>query len=158
MTHQTIDRFDGQFSFLSNFHPSTVRFEGRLWKTVEHAFQGAKTLDQIHRDLIMNAPTPGMAKKLGSIVPLRSDWEDIRLSVMETLVWEKFENPFLRPLLLATGDAELVEGNHWHDDFWGIYKGSGENHLGKILMRVREKINRDLASEMLPGQSKEPIA
>uniref|UniRef100_UPI00345E83CD NADAR domain-containing protein n=1 Tax=uncultured Duncaniella sp. TaxID=2768039 RepID=UPI00345E83CD len=49
-------------------------------------------------------------------------------------------NPALAEKLIATGDAELVEGNYWHDTVWGVCDGVGENHLGKILMRVREEL------------------
>ncbi len=44
--------------------------------------------------------------------------------------------------LLATGDAELIEGNTWNDTEWGICNGIGDNKLGKILMRIR-KILKD---------------
>jgi len=45
--------------------------------------------------------------------------------------------------LLATGDTKLLEGNRWHDNFWGncdcpnCRDKPGLNYLGKILMRVR---------------------
>ena len=49
----------------------------------------------------------------------------------------------LKEKLLATGDAYLEETNHWHDTFWGVCKGKGQNHLGKILMEVREELKRE---------------
>ena len=46
---------------------------------------------------------------------------------------QKFlQHPHLIEMLLQTGDEELVEGNKWGDRFWGVCKGKGENHLGKI--------------------------
>jgi len=60
---------------------------------------------------------------------------------MFDLLCQKFYNdPRLKELLRATGDAELVEGNWWGDTFFGVCKGTGENHLGKMLMQVREQI------------------
>ncbi len=52
------------------------------------------------------------------------------------------QNPDLLSKLLATGDAELIEGNTWGDRVWGVdlYRGAGENHLGKILMRIRDEL------------------
>lgn len=49
-------------------------------------------------------------------------------------------------MLLATGDAVLKEGNTWNDVFWGVSlkTGQGENNLGKILMRVREKLHSEV--------------
>jgi len=53
-------------------------------------------------------------------------------------------NGDLRDQLLATGDAELVEGNTWGDTYWGVdsRSGKGENMLGKILMETREFLKR----------------
>ena len=41
---------------------------------------------------------------------------------------------------MATRDRVLIEGNDWGDTFWGMTDGEGENHLGKILMRVRAEL------------------
>ena len=142
-----IDSFRGEFRFLSNFYPSSVRIAGDefpdAYQSVEHAFQAAKTLDPKERWMIREAASPGRAKKLGQTVTLRPAWDDIKLNVMRDLVWYKFtEHPELRAKLLATEDAELVEGNTWGDRFWGvdIESGEGENHLGKLLMETRDKI------------------
>ncbi len=63
---------------------------------------------------------------------------------MTDLVSQKFANsPALKEMLLATGDAELEEGNHWGDCFWGVCAGIGQNHLGKILMRLRDKLKQE---------------
>lgn len=138
-----IDSFRGEFAFLSNFHPSVIYVDGLKYATVEHAYQAAKATDPEHRELIRAAATPGQAKKVGKIVPTRPDWEDVKVGVMKALIRKKFENPFLRPLLLATGDAQLVHEVYWHDKFWGTYKGEGQNWLGKILMEVRTEIQKE---------------
>lgn len=65
---------------------------------------------------------------------------------MRTLVREKFRNPLLRAMLLATEDVELVEGNSWNDTFWGVCKGVGLNWLGQILMKVRDECRREEAT------------
>jgi predicted NAD-dependent protein-ADP-ribosyltransferase YbiA (DUF1768 family) len=65
---------------------------------------------------------------------------------MLKLVRRKFKNSKLREQLLATGGQELLEGNWWGDTWWGvdIDTGKGENHLGKILMQIRnELINQE---------------
>jgi GTP cyclohydrolase II len=63
---------------------------------------------------------------------------------MDHLVAQKFNptlNPDLYNRLLATGDKYLEETNWWNDTFWGKnLKGEGENHLGQILMQVRDKL------------------
>jgi N-glycosidase YbiA len=60
---------------------------------------------------------------------------------MRKAVYRKFEfNPEIRAVLLATGDALLVE-NSPTDAYWGCgANGKGVNMLGKILMEVRSKL------------------
>lgn len=148
---KVIDRFtkEAGYEFLSNFHPSTVRFEGVLYPTVEHAYQASKTLDLKVRDLIRRAKSPADAKKLGQGITPREDWGEVKLDVMRRLISEKFENPFLRPKLLETEDSELILNNKWNDRFWGVCRGSGENWLGKILMEERERIKKEVYAEAL---------
>lgn len=126
--------------FLSNFYPATVKYDGCPYATVEHAYQAAKTTDLRWRLRVGSAFGPGAAKKLGRLVPLRRDWEQIKQRVMLELLRDKFRDPVLRDKLLATGDAELIEGNHWHDTYWGVCNGAGENHLGKLLMVLRGEL------------------
>lgn len=139
-----IDCFDGEYRFLSNFYPCEVVYEGTTYPTTEHAFQAAKTLDPEERKKMAAATTPGNAKRYGRRICLRKDWEEIKVSVMKEILIQKFSKPELRDMLLATGDEELVEGNTWNDTFWGVCKGYGGNHLGKILMEIRESIRKDL--------------
>ena len=142
---ETIDRFtkESGYDFLSNFYMATVRFDGKLYPSVEHAYQASKTLDNISREIIRKAKTPSGAKKLGQGLEIRTDWHDVRIDIMRSLIREKFENPFLRPLLLSTGDAALILNNKWNDKFWGICRGTGENWLGKILMEERNRIKEE---------------
>lgn len=135
-----IDRFDGDYWFLSNFYPSSVTLYGEVYPTVEHAFQAAKCLYPNDRWRIRNAPYPGEAKKIGRRVALVDGWDELRLPVMTELVRRKFGERYLRQALAATSGHELVEGNTWGDTFWGVYHGVGENHLGRILMQVREEV------------------
>lgn len=134
------DSFRGNLGFLSNFHEATIYVDGERYRSVEHAYQAYKTTDPWSRKLIREARTPGEAKKLGKSVLLRGDWDEVKIDLMRSFVRKKFENPFLRPLLLATDRATLVEGNTWNDTFWGVCRGVGQNWLGKILMEVREEI------------------
>lgn len=133
-----IDRFSGDHAFLSNFHRTRFRWRGKLWSTSEAAFQAAKTLDDRERERIRRAPSPAAAKRLGRRVALRPDWERVKDDVMRSVLKAKFAVPKLRDALLATGDAELVEGNTWGDTYWGVCGGRGRNRLGRALMRIRK--------------------
>lgn len=140
---EIIDCFTGKYRFLSNFFPlrHVLVIDEIEFKTVEHAYQASKTTDQVHRKIISLCGDPRDAKKFGKSVRLRDDWEEKKLEIMEDLVRQKFQNDLeLQDLLFNTGDAELIEGNWWGDVFWGVSNGIGENHLGKILMKIRREI------------------
>lgn len=142
-----ISSFRGDYSFLSNFAPCQIRLGGVVYPSAEHAFVAAKTLNPIQRSQVAACSSPAEAKRLGRKVSLRAGWDEIRLEVMQAIVSQKFRSsPLLAKKLLATGSEELVEGNTWGDRFWGavLVDGSwvGMNHLGHILMRVREDLRR----------------
>lgn len=136
-----IDSFDGEYHFLSNFYLCEIDYKGITYPSTEHAFAAAKSDDKQHKLYCSNPDiSPGQAKRAGRNCQLINDWDNIRLQVMEDLLNIKFSDPTLRQLLLDTGDQELIEGNWWNDKFWGVCNGVGENHLGKLLMKVRNNI------------------
>jgi len=140
-----IDRFSGDFGFLSNFYEASLWHRGKQYRSVEHAYQACKASDEATHETIRNARTPSVAKRLGKAVSLPADWETRKVDLMRELVTEKFKNPLLRALLLATEDVELVEGNTWNDRFWGVCRGAGLNWLGKILMEERLRCKKEEA-------------
>lgn len=132
--------FDGEYAFLSNFYERKVEYNGITYGSSEAAFQAQKTKNTEER-LQFATLTPMQSKRKGRKVALRSDWEEVKLAEMYHIVLAKFtQNPDLAEMLIATGDEELVEGNYWHDTFWGVCEGEGLNYLGKILMKVREEL------------------
>jgi len=140
-----IDSFRDDYAFLSNFAYSPIRVNGQSYATVEHAYQSAKTKNPAEREAIRTAWSPAQAKRLGNTCTKRKDWEDIRWEVMYLLCKAKYKpgSP-LAAQLIATGDAQLIEGNYWNDTFWGVCKGKGENHLGRILMTIRNELKENL--------------
>lgn len=138
---QVIDRFTGRWAFLSNYAPAVVRLDGQEYPTVEHAYQAAKTRDVAVRMAVARAADPDEAKRLGRLHLDRGDWAEVKVAVMRDLVEQKFRHRTLRDLLLSTGPAEIIEGNDWGDDFWGVCGGRGQNRLGLILMAVRGQID-----------------
>jgi ribA/ribD-fused uncharacterized protein len=149
-----ISAFIGKYRFLSNFFWTQeyvpIVFERLIFPSTEHAYQAAKSLDPKVREHFADAKlTCGKAKKDGRRIVIRPDWNDVRIRIMSYLVAQKFQNEILGAQLLETGDATLVEGNDWHDIFWGVCMGKckkphpepiGENHLGQILMRIRTRL------------------
>jgi len=144
MAHKRITRFKNEFDFLSNFHACRVVHGDLLFKSAESAYQAAKSTDFKERILISNMEAKE-AKKYGQSIALRPDWDAVKLGVMRDILFSKFQvNGYLWDKLAATGDAVLIEGNRWHDQFWGdcicprCKDTPGENHLGRILMELRD--------------------
>lgn len=147
------------FGFLSHFHPGTIVVDGENWPTVEHFYQAQKSPIMAYRNAIRAAEHPGHVKRL-SASPLgkarltkgswftkngkswREDWQVVRLDLMRRGDQAKYtQNPDLAALLLATGDADLIEDAD-NDAFWGIGKdGLGLNWAGRILMEIRESLH-----------------
>ncbi len=149
-----INSFSDRFRFLSNFYPCEINYEGIKYPSVEHFYVAQKIKDdQIVdgkfmpwidiREYISKISSPGEVKRLGRKLQIRKDWDAIKLSIMEYGVNQKFKNEALQEMLISTRDEELIEGNSWHDNFFGSCQcskcgNSGANNLGKILMKVRD--------------------
>lgn len=143
-----IDSFRGEFAFLSNFYDDA--------NSVEIKYQATKTRNRDNIVSIYKSGTASNAKRIGTqVIGLRDNWEAIKVETMWRLVWEKFFfDATLQRWLLATEDEELIEGNYWHDNFWGDCRCEkcrstpGNNMLGRILMDVRQRLqDEDQLSE-----------
>ena len=115
----TINSFSDEYQFLSNFYNAEVVHEGITYRNSEAAFQAAKTKDfRLRREF--SELNPSQAKLKGRHVMLRNDWEEVKDNIMYEIVKDKFtRNPDLRSLLMKTNTAILIEGNWWHDNYWG---------------------------------------
>lgn len=138
-------------AYFSNFYSPVrvhAKWDGTFTKvdTVEHAFQAAKAIRKEDFDTVCRAKSAGEAKRLGKILKaagrIRPDWYSVNLKIMEDLLRQKFSDFELRKKLLETGDNELIEGNYWGDLFWGVCRGKGENHLGRLLVKIRSELRQ----------------
>lgn len=146
------------YRFLSHFYASPIEVDGETWMTIEHYYQAQKSLDDAYREAIRNAQSAEFAKQLAAdpgapskfsnqswfrrhACEPRQDWNDVKLDVMRQGDLAKFsQHEVLLKLLLATGDAELVEDSE-SEPFWGVgHDGQGFNWAGRILMEVRAKL------------------
>lgn len=151
--------FQGEYRFLSNFYIGNLEYDGDKYPSAEHAYQAAKGLHPIDKQVIRDAvdeqtgePSPGRANGMGRRVSIRPDWENVKVEKMWAVVCVKFEvGSELAFKLLETGHAHLIEGNRWHDNFWGVCEcprctsanpplGQGQNVLGKLLMARRQQL------------------
>lgn len=150
-----------RFRFLSHFHASPITIDGEDWPTVEHYYQAQKSANPEYNAAIRAAVSPGLAKRLAAPPSAprrisqnswfrkhgempRPDWHEAKLDIMRRADQAKFaQNADLAMLLLATGDAELVEDSPG-EPFWGIGPdGAGLNWAGRVLMEVRTQLRRN---------------
>lgn len=139
---EKIGRFAGPYEFLNNFYPSKLLLDGVTYYNAEAAYQAQKCALPADREQFA-ALGAAEAKKLGRSIPLRADWEAVKLGAMRAVLYAKFtQRPDLANALLETGDRLLQEGNYWHDLYWGVdlHSGEGENHLGDLLMELRAQL------------------
>jgi ribA/ribD-fused uncharacterized protein len=143
-----IREFKGEFDFLRNFYFIPQCMNGIMYKTNEHFYQSMKSTKSEIQEHIRNMHHPGDAKKAGRQVALRKNWNQLKTVIMLDGLRSKFYgNSGLLNKLLATGNRELIEGNNWHDNFWGDCSCTkcitipGRNVLGKLLMLIRQEHN-----------------
>ena len=141
MENNVIDSFSGKYFFLSNFYPCQVMYGPDVYSSTEHGYVAAKTTNPKYRSKIQKLETPRESKRFGRELTLSEDWDGMKLDVMEFLLRQKFKNGTrLAERLMETYGHELIEGNTWGDTFWGTCNGKGENHLGKLLMKIRHEL------------------
>lgn len=143
---QKVVEFCDEFRFLHNFYPAPVllpKSDGFTYPSVEHAYQACKTDNMIERAVIRSFGNPGDAKRHTRTFALPTNWDNVKVEIMENLVLQKFSVDPLKKNLLTTGDTILINGNHWGEMFWGIDLPTmkGANILGTILMNIRASLS-----------------
>lgn len=138
-------------NWFSNMLPleKPLIYQNIEFKTVENFYQAMK-LPKNRTDLRLEIARMSPFEAKTEIRDLDKylwdkDWnKEKSLKVMEyALKWKFQKGTNWSRLLQLTESWELVEYNNWSDLFWGkdINTEKGENHLGKILMKIREENN-----------------
>lgn len=140
-----INFYTPPFYALNNFSAHAIEVDGVVYPTAEHAYQAAKLIDPAAKKAIRQARSPLLAQSLANNEHKTSrdpSWSDKKLSEMERILRIKLtQHPEVRKALLATGTEEIVEDSPT-DYFWGEGKdGSGENHIGKLWMKLRRELS-----------------
>jgi ribA/ribD-fused uncharacterized protein len=136
--------FRGEYSFLSNFYPVRITIKNNTFPSSEHAYQSFKndSLEWIKQ--CTEIEDPSKIKKLSQSITLNKNWDSIKLHVMDIVLRAKFSIPEMEAKLIDTGNQNIIEGNYWNDTFWGVClkqnPNCGENHLGRLLMKIREEL------------------
>ena len=145
--------FRGKYYWASNFAFSPIKYKigndekETIFPTAEHLYQALKYIDkpEVMR-IISNLQSPVDAKRIGKEIPANSEYlkEDYRLSTMKTVMDLKYKIPLFRAYLLSTKDQEIIHDVYHNDTFFGKANGNGLNHLGIILMEIREKLKQEI--------------
>lgn len=138
---EKITEFTGEYLFLSNFYLSKVEYDGLIFQNVEAAFQSSKITNKKMKKKFCQM-NPIKAKLTGEKLETTvENWEELKFDIMEKICYNKFtSNEVLKNRLLKTENKELINNNMRGDTIWGISNGIGENHLGRILMKIREEL------------------
>ncbi len=135
--------YERKYYFFSNFSAFAVEWRGTVWMTAEHAYQAAKFSDETIVNAIRDARSAHDTKKIAQANrdKTRPDWQKVKLGFMEEIVRAKLlQYPYIREMLLESGDAEIIEDSP-KDSFWGWGPDrQGQNHLGKIWMKLRAEL------------------
>ncbi len=159
--------FRGKKEYLSNMYPCKIKFDSiyakkypefefdnKIYHSSEHLYQALKSKNRNWHKLIRGIKEPKDTKKIAkrkvskyykeknstNIFKLREDWDEVKLKAMELVLFLKFtQNKNLLEKLLKE-EGYIEERNDWGDTFWGTYNGIGKNHLGKLLMNLRDSL------------------
>lgn len=143
-----------EFTNFTDGYPITI--DGETWDTVEQYYQAMKfngnpQYQRIIREFKTNnndsaAKNVSAARKAFNFAQShknakRKDWKNVSLRVMEKALVAKFsQHPQLQKRLLDTNDLILIEDAGKYDTFYGAGRdGEGKNHLGQLLMNIRER-------------------
>lgn len=145
---EEIKEFRYNYYFLSNFSYDSLIYKNIKFKNSEQAYQWEKAETDNDKLLILNCKTAKEAKQIGHQIKCNIvEWDTNKINVMKNILLAKFSQENLKQKLINTGKAKLIEGNYWHDQYWGscyCYKcknKEGCNHLGQLLMDIRDIIN-----------------
>lgn len=142
----------GPLGYLANYSNHSFNKNGVFYKTVEHYYQSEKFADEKIKKEILNAKTPKIASNIGRDRnnPRKDNFKNIKLDVMYEGILEKFrQNREIACKLIETRNQEIIEATI-DEYYWGIGKNkTGQNNIGKILVRVREQIKKEILTSII---------
>ena len=141
--------FRGDKYFLSNMYPCpvavTIYGTSYIFESAESAYHAMKCVKAGEQGLCDENTFKKFigingydAKRMTRQFPLPRDWDWFKMDIMKEIIRAKFtQNPELMKQLKAI-DGPIIEQNTWGDVFWGTCNGKGQNHLGSLLMQMRD--------------------
>lgn len=147
---------------------------GHLYQYMKYGYPGAPRVSRKYAEHIRKASTPDKARLIAhkttaprlyawqrAIAPLvkrykergverRYDWAEVKHAQMLSCLRLKFtQDRHCRKMLLATGNAMLVEETRYHDEYWGRgMHGKGRNVFGHLLCQVRAELREQPRADL----------
>lgn len=126
-----------------------LRYQGINFWTTEAFYQAMKirkTNVELRQEFALKSPFKAkidIRKVDKSLLEDNYDDPEKKIVVMEYALRHKFARETSWGQKLLAYNKEIIEWNNWGDVFWGknIFTGEGENHLGRILMKIKEEIS-----------------
>ena len=140
--------YEREYYVFSNFSSFQVFWRGRLWPTVEHAYQASRfygVSDELYeRCFYARSAHEAYRIMQDNRDKERPDWMNEKRDVMYEICREKLrQNPYVAQQLAKTGAMVIVEDSPT-DSFWGWGPDrQGHNELGKIWMKLREELRNN---------------
>ena len=144
-----IGMYQWQLLPLDNFSSFGLEMDGEYFQTSEHAFQYLKFIETNEEiaNLIKKSYSPNDARRIAheNKEYRLSNWQEVKYANMEKVLKLKVEqNPTVKECLINTKDYIIAECCIDEDIDWGIDNNNqGNNHLGKIWMKIRDDIKKD---------------
>ena len=147
----------GELGYLANYADYGFYKNGIYYKTVEHYYQAMKFPEGEIREKIIKAKTPKEASNIGRDKNnIRIDnFKRIKNKVMYDGILEKFrQNRNIAYKLIETRNEKIAEATI-DEYYWGIGKDkTGENNIGKILVKVRKQIKKEILESIIDEAKK----
>lgn len=135
--------FRGEYAWLSNYADCKITIKGIEYQSVENAYMACKNSSPEWKEFC-RTKSAAEAKRESKKILLRDNWDEVKLDVMLYCLRQKFAQEPYRTKLIETGQQNIIEGNYWNDTYWGVDLKQdpnwGENHLGRIIMKIRQEI------------------
>ncbi|MDB5259831.1 MAG: hypothetical protein JWN37_62 [Candidatus Nomurabacteria bacterium] len=135
--------YESEFYIFSNFSSFVVEWRGKLWMTVEHAYQASKFTDEMIQEEIRNARSADEAYRIAHRHEEKMDasLKSQKLEIMEDIIRAKItQHEYVQKKLRDSGEREIIEESY-RDAFWGWGPNKdGQNNLGKIWMKLRNEL------------------
>lgn len=140
----------GCFGNMTGGHPFRINRNFLIYSS-EALYQACKYPDypEVQKEILEVKSGMGAKMVANHYVKthIREDFDDVKEDIMEWCLRLKLANSkIFRDELLRTGNRDIVEVSH-KDKFWGTVPRKdnpeileGQNILGKLLMKLREKL------------------